>query len=136
MKSISACATILCVFGCLSASSPGAQEIDLSGAWADQETACAKVFVKRGKRIAFSEDADLYGSGFVVEASQVRGRVATCAITSRKQDGAVVHLLTKCSTDIALQNVQFSLRVEEKNKIVRIYPGIPELDRSYFRCPL
>jgi hypothetical protein len=136
MSSIRTLAATLCVLGCLPVASSGAQEVDLSGAWANQESACAKVFVKRGNAIAFSQDAELYGSGFVVEADRVRGPVASCRIRVRKQDGAVLHLMTTCADDVALESVQFSLKIEDKNRIVRIFPGIPELDRTYYRCSL
>jgi hypothetical protein len=136
MRSKPTAVAIMCIFGSLSASSSRAQDIDLSGAWANHESACAQVFVKSSKGIAFSEKADFYGSGFVIEANRIRGRIATCAITLRKKDGAVVHLVATCSTDIALQNMQFSLRVEDKDRIVRIYPGLPELDTTYFHCPM
>jgi hypothetical protein len=94
------------------------------------------MFAKRDNRIVFSEDADSYGSGFIVESNRIRGSIATCTIQSRKQEGTVLHVMTSCSTDVALQHVQFSLKIEGENRIVRLFPGIPELDRTYYRCSL
>lgn len=108
--------------------------IELKGAWANDESACPKIFERRGDRIAISRSADIYGSGFIIEENRIRGQIATCAIKSRKQDGAVLHMHTTCSTDVALQDVQFSVRPESDNKIIRIFPGIAELDRPYYRC--
>jgi hypothetical protein len=102
----------------LGAFSPDAQAAEFDGAWVTPQDACAKVLVKRGNRISFTKDADLYGSGF----------------KSRKQDGAVLHLMTSCSTDIALQDVQFAVKLDGENKLIRLFPGLPELDRTYHRC--
>ena len=113
---------------------PGAHALELDGAWANDKAVCSKVFVRQGNRIAVSKKADLYGSGFVVKDNRISGNIATCTIKARKEDGAVLHLLTSCSTDVALQDVQFSVRTENENTIVRIFPGMPELDRTYYRC--
>jgi hypothetical protein len=113
-----------------------AQERDLTGAWATDLAVCKKVFVGTGSKIAFAEDADVYGSGFVYEKDQLKGKIATCAIKSQKQDGDVVHLITICSTDVALSPVQFSLRIDNDKQITRFFPGIPELATAYYRCSL
>ena len=109
---------------------------DLTGAWASDAKACDKIFVKRNGNIAIANDADLYGSGFIIEQNRIRGKIAACDIIARKEDGTVTHLVAKCATDIAFQDVQFSLKLDNENKITRLYPGVPELSVSYFRCPL
>jgi hypothetical protein len=111
-----------------------AQAADLTGAWASDASACIKVFVKKNGSIAIAKNADLYGSGFIIEQNRIRGKIATCNIIARKEDGALTHLVAKCATDIAIDTVQFSLRIDDKNKITRLYPGVPELAASYFRC--
>jgi hypothetical protein len=75
-----------------------------------------------------TKDADNYGSGFVVDGNQVRGKIATCNIKSRKEEAGLVHLITSCSTDVALQTVQLSFN--------RIFPGAPEMSVTYSRCPM
>jgi hypothetical protein len=113
-----------------------ANAADFLGLWATNASACKKVFVKRGGTVSFAKDADLYGSGFIIEQNRIRGKMATCSIKSRKEDGALTHLIANCSTDIALQAVQFSLKIDDENKITRLFPGVPELATSYFRCSL
>jgi hypothetical protein len=111
-----------------------AQERDLTGAWATDLAVCKKVFVGTGSKIAFAEDADMYGSGFVYEKDRLKGKIATCTIKSQKRDGDVVHLITVCSTDVALSAVQFSLRIDNDGQITRFFPGVPELSTAYYRC--
>ena len=126
-------AAMLGAVAALLAASP-VHAIELTGAWASDESACSKIFERRGGKITISRSAEIYGSGFIIEESRIRGQIATCAIKSRKRDGAVLHMHTTCSTDVALQDVQFSVKPENDNKIIRIFPGISELDRPYYRC--
>jgi hypothetical protein len=35
-----------------------------------------------------------------------------------------------------LSNIQFSLKVLEPNKILRIFPGMQDVEMSYDRCPI
>lgn len=113
-----------------------ARAADLTGAWADNTELCKKIFVKKGASISFAKDADLYGSGLVFEKSRIRGKLASCNIKTQKQDGDVLHMIATCSTDVALQTVQVSLKIENENRIVRLFPGLPELQMTYSRCAL
>jgi hypothetical protein len=124
------------VSACLLFHAGDAQAIELDGAWVTNETACSKVFTKRGGRTVVTKDADLYGSGFVIDRDQIRGKVLTCAIKARKEDGGIHHLIAACSNDVALQNFQFSYRPDGDNKITRFFSALPELATSYYRCPL
>jgi hypothetical protein len=106
-------------------SGASAHSIELNGAWASDPSICSKIFVKRNAKLVMTSDADNYGSGFVVDGNQVRGKIATCNIKSRKEEAGLVHLITSCSTDVALQTVQFSFKVDDDNRITRIFPGAP-----------
>ncbi|MBR1157229.1 hypothetical protein [Bradyrhizobium sp. JYMT SZCCT0428] len=112
-----------------------AQSRDLTGAWVTDAGACKKIFTGSGAKLAFAKDADVYGSGFVYEKNRLRGKIATCLIKTPKEDGDVLHLIASCSTDVALATVQFSLKIDNENKITRLFPGMQELKTEYFRCP-
>lgn len=112
-----------------------ADAIDLTGAWATDAQACGKVFVKKGNRTAFRPDSDMFGSGFIMDGPRIRGRMASCTVTKTKEDNDVVHMLASCATDIMYQNVQFSVKVLDADRISRIFPGIEGMELTYFRCP-
>jgi len=112
----------------------GAEAMDLTGAWATDATACKKIFSGSAGNLSFTQDADVYGSGLIYEKNRIRGKIATCAIVTQKEDGDVLHLITACSTDVALETVQFSLRIDNANEITRFFPGVPELKTTYHRC--
>jgi hypothetical protein len=116
--------------------SPAANAVDLNGAWANDVAVCDKIFEKKNNTVSMTRDSDMYGSGFIIDGNQIRGKVATCTIRSRKQDGAMLHLIASCSTDVALSTVEMSLKIDSEKQMTRVFPGIPEMQMPYVRCPL
>jgi hypothetical protein len=114
-----------------------AHAADLSGAWATNADQCSQVFTRKGRasQIGFTALSEQHGGGFIVEADRLRGKFASCKIKSRKEDGQTVNIIAGCA-DIMLSNVQFSLKVLEPNKISRVFPGIMDMEISYYRCPI
>ncbi len=125
---------LVLVPACCAALAVDARAADITGAWASDASNCNKIFVKRGNSVSLAEAADLYGSGFVVEGRKIRGRAATCDIKTMKEDGSTVHLLAACATDIMLSNVQFTLKVIDQDRLMRLFPGMPEIQMRYERC--
>jgi hypothetical protein len=112
------------------------QAADINGVWVSDTSACSKAFEKSKGRVSFSKDAGIYVSGFIIDGNQIRGKIANCTINRRKDEGAIVNLIAVCSTDIAIDTIQFRLRMDGPNKLVREFPGLPELQMSYERCSL
>jgi hypothetical protein len=66
----------------------------------------------------------------------MRIAVASCKIKARKDNGESVIIIAGCATDIMLSNVGFNLKALEPNKISRMFPGMPEMEINYYRCPI
>jgi hypothetical protein len=113
-----------------------ARAFELTGAWASQDDLCKLVFAKQGNQVVFAEFSDLFGSGFIVDGSRIRGKSARCTIKSKKQEGDGLELSTACATSIMHQNVHFSLKVIDDNTVSRLFPEIPGMTLKYFRCPI
>src|SRR5689334_17627784 len=111
------------------------QASDFDGAWANNSDACGRLYVKKTGRTNFVRNADMYGSGFIIDGNQIRGKMARCKVTTVKRDGDVAHLVAACSTDIAVDTVQFTFKILDRDRVIRTFPGIPELDATYVRCP-
>src|SRR5438874_12502326 len=109
-----------------------AHATDRSGAWATNADQCSEVFSRRGKanQIGFTALSEQHGGGFIVEADRLRGKFAKCKIKNMKEDGQKVTIIAGCATDIMLSNVQFSLKLIERNKISRTFPGMPDMEIS------
>lgn len=123
------------LFAAAEGSTAAADAADINGAWSTNVDACSKVFIKKGNQAYLAKDADMYGSGFVVDGTTVRGKIATCKVTSRKDDGATIHLQAACATDIIVSSNQVDLKMIGQDQLIRIVPGIPEMDTHYYRCP-
>jgi hypothetical protein len=118
----------------LAMSNPAAA-IDLNGAWASNADSCGKVFERKGSQVTFTEMSDVYGGGFIIEGDQITGKFARCRIKARKDDGKSINLVASCATDIMLQSVQFSLRELDANNVIRMFPGMEDMEIRYARCP-
>jgi len=124
----------LVLAGVMSVCNQGVQAADIDGVWVSDAAVCKSVFEKKGSQVSFLKDADLHGNGFIIDGNQIRGRIGRCNIKTRREQGAVVNIIAVCSTDIAIDTMQFRLRVVGPNKIVREFPGMPDLEMNYERC--
>ena len=109
---------------------------DLSGAWTDNVSACEKIFEKNEQGdLSIKSGSSIHGDAFIVRRNSIVGSSGTCTIKARKSDGPVTHLVATCAAgNVALSTFQFSYRVKDENTIVRIFPGLAELDVTYNRC--
>jgi len=128
-------ASVALLFGSLLTLPGRADAVDLNGAWASDAGQCAKVFVRQGGKLGFTEMSDVYGGGFIIDDDQIVGKFARCRIKARKNDGVNVNLVAACATDIMLSSVQFSLKELDANSIARLFPGIEDMEIRYHRCP-
>ncbi|WFU18523.1 hypothetical protein [Bradyrhizobium sp. CB3481] len=108
---------------------------DLNGAWVSDAENCAKVFVRKGAQVTFTDMSDVYGGGFIIDGDQITGKYARCRIRAKKNEGADINLLAACASDIMLQNVQFNLKEVDANTVIRMFPGIAGMEIKYARCP-
>ena len=108
---------------------------DITGAWATDVRACDRIFQKKGNVLTLANRSDTLGSGFVIDGKEIRGKTANCKIKNRREDGDVVYLLATCASDIMLSDVQMALKVIDKDRVSRFFPGMPEVSSpDYFRC--
>jgi hypothetical protein len=114
-----------------------AHAFEFDGAWATDGEKCGKIFVKKNNRIAMTKHSDFFGGGFIVAGDRIKGPAAACKINGRKEEGAMLHLVASCSTQIAvLSPMQLDVKVEDNDRITRFFPNFPEITASYTRCPL
>lgn len=112
-----------------------ASAFDLTGAWAGDAENCAKVFVRKGGQITFTDNSDVYGSGFIVDGDQIVGKYARCRIKARKVDGQNINLIAACASDIMLSSVQLSAKEIDADTLLRLFPGMEGMEIKYYRCP-
>ena len=94
------------------------------------------MFRKKGRQLSFARGLNPYGNGFIIDGNQIRGRIAKCTIKARREQDAIINLIAVCSTDIAIDTMQFRLRIEGENRIVREFAGMPDMEIAYERCAM
>jgi hypothetical protein len=109
---------------------------DLNGIWATDPALCGKMFEKHGNEIAFTPLSDLYGSGFVVDDTRIKGKMAQCTIQSRNEEANTLRLVASCATAIMQSTMQFTLKVLDQNSISRLFTGMEGMAVTYYRCAL
>jgi len=113
-----------------------ARAFELTGAWASQTDLCTLVFTKKGNQVVFTQLSDLFGSGFIVDGSRIRGRATQCTIKSKKQEGDNLELSAACATSIMTSSVRFDLKIVDDNNLLRSFPEIPGMTLKYSRCSI
>jgi hypothetical protein len=133
-SAIATCLFLIIPF--LFAGAPAARAADVTGAWATDVRACDKIFQKKGNVLTLANRSDTLGSGFIIDGTEIRGKTANCKIKSKREDGDVVYLLAACASDIMLSDVEMALKIIDKDRVTRFFPGMPEVSSpDYFRCP-
>jgi hypothetical protein len=128
--------SLLVAFPVLGLSAPPTQAADISGAWATDVRVCDKIFQKKGNVLTLTSRSDTLGGGFIIDGNQIRGKTANCKIKNKREDGDSVYLIAACATDIMLSDVEMALKIIDKDRVARFFPGLPELETPYYyRCP-
>jgi hypothetical protein len=107
---------------------------DIDGAWATNASFCSKVFVKKDNKVSFTEHADLYGGGFIVEGTRASGTFQKCKIKSTSQAGTTLHLVAACSDGIMVQDARLTVKLVGPDKITLVFEGIETDENPYERC--
>jgi hypothetical protein len=84
---------------------------------------------------SFTDLSDVYGGGFIVDGDQIIGKFARCKIKARKDGRQTVNLIAACATDIMLSSVQLSAKALDADTIIRLFPGMDDIEIRYSRCP-
>ena len=127
-------AAFSCCFGILMGSP--ALAFDFTGAWGTSREACTKVFIDRGGKLALTTESDMHGGGFIVEGTQIRGKIAKCRIKSRRETAKTLDISATCLTDIMPSDVEFTFTIIDPDKIARKLGGVTEMEIEYVRCSL
>ena len=110
--------------------SHSAYAFDLNGAWATNVSACGKIFQKnKDGELSIAKGSDMYGSGFIAQKDALPATMPNAKLFHEKVAGPITHLVAQCAAEnVAFSTFQFSYRAKDDNKIVRIFPGIEELN--------
>ena len=135
-SSIGFASSLLLGLAILGMSAPPTKAADITGAWATDVRVCDKIFQKKGNALTLTSRSDTLGGGFIIDGNEIRGKTANCKIKNRREDGDFVYLIAACATDIMLSDVEIALKIIDKDRVARFFPGLPEVETPYYyRCP-
>jgi hypothetical protein len=107
---------------------------ELDGAWINDRDVCEKVFTHKDGKIVLAQTADFYGSGFVIDGNDIRGKAALCKIRSMTKKDNKIRISASCATDVMVSSTQFDVTIGPDGRLTRSFPGMPEMTMDYFRC--
>ena len=111
-----------------------AAEAGLEGAWLQQGTECADVFVRSGKTASFKKPVDLFAPAFIISGSQVRTPQASCRIKSVRPAGDRRILTLSCATPVAVDQARAILAPSADGSLRRYLNDQDTTGSSYRRC--
>jgi hypothetical protein len=115
---------------------PWAWAVDLNGAWAQDHTVCRNVFVKRDNKVSFAPDAELYGSGLLIEGKQAMGSFQKCRVKSTRADGNILRIIAACSTGVMVSDTDVTVKVVDENNITLTLAGPDQVESPLVRCSM
>jgi hypothetical protein len=90
----------------------------------------------RLNRPLVARNAELYGSGVLIEGKQATGSFQKCRIKSTRADGNVLHILAACSTGVMVSDTEVTVRVVDENNITLTLVGPDPIEHSLVRCSM
>ena len=115
---------------------PWAWAVDLNGAWAQDSSVCSKVFMKGDNKISLTPNAELYGSGILIEGKQATGSFQKCRVKSTRSDGNILRVLAACSTGVMVSDTEVTVKVVDENNITLTLDGPDPIEHSLIRCSM
>jgi hypothetical protein len=109
---------------------------DLNGAWTDDANACAKVFIRKDNKLAFTRDADLHAGGLIVQGKQITGTFQKCTVKSFHDDGPNLKVVAACSDGVAVSDVAFDVTITGANTITLSSKVPVPVEMLYVRCSM
>ena len=129
------CSAALLILGASSLFNP-ILAADISGIWSSDASKCDKIFKKTGSQVSFVDKTGIHGTGFIIEGNKMRGATSKCTIKNKNEKGGVINIVASCANDVMFSDVQFSAKLADNDTLVRLFPGMPELQMAYSKCHL
>ena len=86
--------------------------------------------------LTLTSRSDTRGSGFIIDGTEIRGKTANCTIKNKGRMEMSFISLRHVRQISCCHDVEMALRIIDKDKVSRFFPGLPELETPYYyRCP-
>lgn len=110
------------------------QTSQIEGAWLEEGSSCADVFVATRNGIAFKRPANAFSPAFIIKGRRLTTPLATCTLVKieRQADRQAVRL--NCATAVAVDSAQAIFAMRTADKLVRFHSLEGGIATHYQRC--
>lgn len=111
-----------------------AQASALQGAWLEEGSSCASVFVATPKAIAFKQPASAFAPAFIISGRRLATPLATCGLAGVGHSGERLVLRLNCTTSIAPSTARAVLSPAGDGSLYRHHSLEGGIATKYQRC--
>lgn len=111
-----------------------AQAGRLDGAWLEEGTSCASVFVATPHAVAFKRPANAFAPAFIVSGRRISTPLATCRLVGVAPDGERQILRLSCATAVAMDTARAIVSVAGDGNLYRYHSVEGGISTKYLRC--
>ena len=120
----------------VSASSADSLDAGLVGAWTTSQADCAKLFVRRGRVLAFRLPIDRFAQAAIIEPQSIRAPASTCRVHGVSHANDVIKITAECNDTISYTTQTVQITVKSGSEIVYSPTGDPALDTTMVKCAM
>lgn len=111
-----------------------AQAGPFQGAWLEEGSPCASVFVATQNAVAFKRPANAFAAAFIIAGKRLTTPLATCRLMGIDSSGERRILRLSCTTSVSSDTARAVLAPAEDGAINR-YPSVEsQIATKYRRC--
>lgn len=111
-----------------------AQAGRLQGAWLEEGSSCASVFVATPNAVAFKRPASAFAPAFIVSGRRLSTPLATCRLVGVATSGERQVLRLSCVTAVAMDSARAVFSTADDGKLYRHHSLEGGIATTYQRC--
>jgi len=110
------------------------QAKEFEGAWLEDGSSCADVFVATRGVLAFKRPANAFTSAFIIRGKRLTTPMASCELIRVERRGDRQALQMSCATAIAVDRAHAFVAMRGPDRLARFSAGEGGLATEYQRC--
>lgn len=111
-----------------------AQPARLQGAWLEEGSSCASVFVATPNGVAFKRPASAFAPAFIIAGRRLSTPLASCRFVSGSSNGERQVIRLSCTTSVTTETAHAVLAPAEDGSLYRYHSVEGGLASKYQRC--
>lgn len=119
-----------------SASSADSLDPGLAGAWTTSAADCSKLFVRRGRVLAYRQPVDRFAQAAIIEPQSIRMPANTCRVHGVSHANDAIKISVECNDSISYTTQTIQITVKSDSEIVYSPTGDRVLETTLAKCAM